>query len=73
MSVFGAVFRRLLVDLDNYLRRRKGRAIFQKYFISKDSAEMAMRLSIEIDKAAEILSANNNRDLRPSSRQNRNV
>jgi hypothetical protein len=73
MSVFGAVFRRLLVDLDNYLRRRKGRVIFQKYFISKDSAEMAMRLSIEIDKAAEILSANNNRDLRPSSRQNRNV
>lgn len=73
MSVFGAVFRRLLVDLDNYLRRRKGRVIFQKYFISKDSAEMAMRLSIEIDKAAEILSANNNRDLRPSPRQNRNV
>jgi hypothetical protein len=34
---------------------------------------MAMRLSIEIDKAAEILSANNNRDLRPSPRQNRNV
>jgi hypothetical protein len=73
MSIFGAIFRQLIVDLDNYLRRRKGRVIFQKYFISKDSAEMAMRLSIEIDKAAEILSANNNRDLRPSPRQNRNV
>jgi hypothetical protein len=51
MSIFGAIFRQLIVDLDNYLRRRKGRVIFQKYFISKDSAEMAMRLSIEIDKA----------------------
>lgn len=72
MSIFGAIFQELLVDLDNYKKRRKGKKIFQRYFISKEAAKLAARLAGEIDAVAHELSTNHNRHLRPSKKKHSN-